>query len=133
MTNSNHNKFVSAIFLTFSGNCKEALTFYQTCFGGVLQFETFEKELQGYTASPIVIGSLVADRIIIHGSDLVPEEGRVLGNYMAIFIHCANTLVRKALIEKLKFNQPDFSSTNDNEEKLIEFVDFYEVRWVLHV
>lgn len=133
MANSNHDKFVSAIFLTFSGNCKEALTFYQACFGGVLQFETLEKELKGYTVSPVVSGSLVADKIIIHGSDLVPDEGRILGNYMAICMHCTDTEARKALIEKLQFNQPDFSSSNDIEEKLIEIVDVYDVRWILYV
>lgn len=41
----NNNKVTSAIFITFSGNCIKALKFYQSCFGGTLRFETFEKEL----------------------------------------------------------------------------------------
>ncbi|HET8803720.1 MAG TPA: hypothetical protein VFM72_04015, partial [Aequorivita sp.] len=61
----------SAVFITFSGNCKKALTFYQSCFGGVLQLETFEEELESYNEMPIVSGSLLADGITIHGSDLV--------------------------------------------------------------
>ncbi len=133
MTDLNHGKFVSAIFLTFSGNCKEALTFYQTCFGGILQFETFEKELQGYTEVPVVGGSLVSNSIVIHGSDLVHDEGRIPGNYMAIFIHCTNTYVRKELIEKLGFNKQDFFIANYDDEKLIEIIDAFDVRWVLCV
>lgn len=132
MTDPNHDKMVSAIFLTFSGNCKEALTFYQNCFGGTLQFEIFEKELQGYTEKPVVSGSLVADSIVIHGSDLVHKEGRILGNYMAIFRHCTNQYVRKELIGKLKCSENHFSIDND-EDKLIEIVDAFEVRWVLAV
>src|SRR4051794_10531243 len=91
-------KLVSAIFITFSGNCRRAFTFYQTCFGGTLQFETFEKELQGYTEIPVVSGSLISDSIIILGSDLVHNEGRTLGNYISIFLHCKNTYDRKELI-----------------------------------
>ncbi|WP_165501847.1 VOC family protein [Pedobacter frigiditerrae] len=129
---SSKGEFKSAIFLTFSGNCKEALSFYQTCFGGTLQFETFEKELPGYKETPVVSGSLIADDIIIHGSDLVHNEGRIIGNYMAIFISCANADARKALIEKLELSKHD-SSTRNDDDQLIELIDAFEVRWVLGV
>lgn len=132
MADPNDDKFVGAIFLTFSGNCREALTFYQNCFGGTLQFEIFEKQLQGYTEKPVVNGSLVANGIVIHGSDLVHNEGRILGNYMAIFIHCTSTEVRRALIEKLEFNKNNLFARND-DEKLIEITDAFDVRWVLCV
>jgi PhnB protein len=125
---SNPNKFVSAIFITFSGKCKEALTFYQTCFGGTLQFQTFEKELPDYIEKPVVSGSLVADNMVIHGSDLVHNEGRIIGNYMAMFIQCATASARKELIEKLSKNS---FSISDDDEKLIEIVDAFDVRWVL--
>lgn len=130
MTNLNHGKFVSAIFLTFSGNCKEALTFYQTCFGGTLQFETFEKEVLGYTEMPIVSGSLISDSIVIHGSDLVHNEGRILGNYMAISVHCTTTDARKELIEKLVMDKMNY---NYDDQKLIEVTDVFDVRWLLGI
>lgn len=130
-TNLNHHKFVSAVFLTFSGNCREALTFYQTCFGGKLQFETFEKVLQGYTEMPVIAGSLVSDSIIIHGSDLVYNEGRLPGNHMAIFIQCTDIEFRRALIEKLEFN-PNTRGAGNHGEKLIEITDAFEVRWILY-
>lgn len=131
MTNTDH-KLVSAIFITFCGNCKEALTYYQTCFGGSLLFEIFEKELPGYAELPVVSGSLVADGITIHGSDMVHNEGRIVGNYMAIFIKCANADARKVLIEKLGFNN-DSTLARDYDEKLIEIVDAFEVRWALYL
>nr|WP_199157038.1 glyoxalase [Pedobacter sp. ASV2] len=132
MTNLNHNKFESAIFLTFSGNCKEALTFYQNCFGGTIQFVTFEKQLQGYNEMPVISGSLVSDGIVIYGSDLVHDEGRIPGNYMAIFVRCKNTEARKALVEKLEFNKKACLDRN-YEEKLIEITDAFDVRWILQV
>ena len=128
-----YDKFISAVFLTFSGNCKKALTFYQTCFGGTLQFETFGKELQGYTETPVVSGSLVSDRIVIHGSDLVHDEGRKLGNYIAIFLPCKNRQDRKELLEKLEFDQKKLFVTNEDDQNLIEVTDAFDVRWVLSV
>ncbi len=131
MTNTDH-KYVSAIFITFSGNCKEALTYYQTCFGGTLQLEIFEKELRGYTELPVVSGALVTESITIHGSDLVHNEGRIVGNYMAVFIKCADNDVRKELIEKLEFNKKH-TPARDYDDKLIEITDAFDVRWALYV
>lgn len=127
------NKVTSAVFITFSGNCIKALTFYQSCFGGTLRFETFGKELlQVYTEIPVISGSLVSDRIIIHGSDLVHEEGRKIGNYMSIFLHCKTSNDRKVLIEKLEAKKNLFNK-NDDDQKLIEITDAFDVRWLLGV
>jgi len=132
MATPNCDQLVSAVFLTFSGNCKEALTFYQTCFGGTLRFETFEKELQGYTEMPVVSASLVSNTIVIHGSDLVHNEGRISGNHMAIFIQCTDIEARGALIEKLESNKKVPFARND-DERLIEITDAFDIRWVLCV
>jgi len=133
MVDHTYGKVLSAVFITFSGNCRKALTYYQTCFGGSLQFEAFERALQGYVEMPVVSGSLVSDSIIIHGSDLVHNEGRTVGNYMSIFLHCKNTNDRQALIEKLTFNKADVNDTNDDDQKLVEITDAFDVRWVLGV
>lgn len=123
----------SAIFITFSGNCKKALTFYQKCFGGLLQFETFEEELEGYTELPVISGSLVSERIIIQGSDLVHNEGRKLGNYISIFLYCKNRNDRNELLKKLKFGHYNCLQNNYNDQKLIEVTDAFEVRWILSI
>lgn len=122
--------FVSAIFLTFSGNCKEALTFYQSCFGGTMQLEVFDQHLQGYTSMPVIKGSLIADTITIHASDLVHNEGRILGNYMAIFMAFKNVDARTALIQKLQVN-PKLPRAKNDETALIEITDAFDVRWIL--
>jgi len=127
------DKLMSAIFITFSGNCKKALSFYQTCFGGLLQFEIFEKEIPGYVEMPVVRGSLTSDRIIIHGSDLVHNEGRKVGNYISIFLPCKNVQDRKDLIEKLEFDHQNSSVNNSDDQKLIEVIDAFDVRWLLGI
>mgnify|MGYP003584379518 CR=1 FL=1 len=130
MTLPSRDQFVSAVFLTFSGNCREALTFYQTCFGGTLQLEIFDQPLQGYTAMPVINGSLIADAISIHASDLGYNEGRILGNHMAIFMACKNVELRKALFEKLEFNSKTKATIN-HQASFIEITDAFEVRWIL--
>lgn len=122
---TDHGKLVSAVFITFAGNCRKALTLYQTCFGGTLQFETLE--LEGYTETPVVSGSLVSDSLIIHGSDLVYSEGRTLGNYIAVFLHCKTKDNRQRLIKKLGGND------TGEDQKLVEITDAFDVRWILGV
>lgn len=129
----NSDNLKGAIFITFSGNCKMALTRYQTYFGGTLHFETFDKELQGYTETPVINGSLVSDRIVIHGSDLVHNEGRKIGNYLSIFFPCKNADDRRVLIEKLGSDHKSLSDKNDQDQKLIEVIDAFDVRWVLGI
>lgn len=127
-----YEKMMSAVFITFSGNCKKALSFYQSCFGGLLQFESFGEVINGYAGMPVVRGSLVSDRIVIHGSDLVHNEGRKLGNHMAIFLPCKSTGERKELLVKMVFDNGNFP-VNDDEQKLIEITDAFDVRWILGI
>lgn len=126
-------KYRSAIYITFPGNCEMALRFYHACFGGELHIETFDKEIPGYTEKFVVSGSLIADRIIIHGSDLVHDEGRQLGNYMSIFLQCKSTAERNLLIEKLHVDREGRSVKYIEDQPLVEVIDAFEVRWVLGV
>lgn len=132
MVKDHHEHSVSAIFITFSGNCKKALTFYQKCFGGVLRFETFDKQLEGFKEMPVISGSLVSPRVIIHGSDLVHNEGRQLGNYMAIYLASKNSYDREELINKLSVGKNNRNERIENQ-KLIEVIDAFDVRWVLGI
>lgn len=132
MDEQHHQPVLSAVFITFSGNCKRALSFYQTCFGGHLHFETFGEELPDTELRPVISGTLVSDLIAIHGSDLVHNEGRKLGNYMAIYLHCKNSEERKTLITKLSGSKLHLSNAAD-DSRLIEITDVFDVRWVLGV
>lgn len=124
-------KITSGIFITFSGNCKKALTFYHKCFGGTLQFETFDKELFGFAEKPVIKGSLISDMIVIHGSDLVHTEGRKIGNYLSVFLPCEDIKHRKILIEKLSSGKGNTNLINYEEQALFELTDVFDVRWIL--
>ncbi len=123
-------KLTSGVYITFSGNCKRALTFYQSCFGGTIDFEIFETPLEGFSEMPVINGSLVSDSIVIHGSDLVHNEGRRIGNYLSVFLPCKSVEHRRAVAEKLHSGQ---SRNSTEDEKLMEVVDKFDVRWVLSI
>lgn len=127
------DKMMNGVFITFSGNCKKALQFYQNCFGGKLYFEAFKNEMNNYSEQPIVIGSLISDMIVIHGSDLVHNEGRQIGNYLSIFLHCNDAGDRKLLIHKLKVNRKITYTPDEIKQSLIEITDAFDVRWILAI
>ncbi|MNY47454.1 hypothetical protein D3C86_1827230 [compost metagenome] len=52
---------------------------------------------------------------------------------MAIFLHCKNTYDRKELIEKLGSDKKDVFVNKDDNQKLIEVTDAFDVRWILGI
>lgn len=132
MLYENDDALKSGIFITFSGNCKEALMLYQACFGGDLHLETFDEELDGYAEKPVIRGSLISDSIVIHGSDMVHDEGRKIGNYLSVFLPCKDAGHRNTLIAKLKPVAGPATVDNDDQQ-LIEITDAFDVRWVLSI
>ena len=120
----------SAFFITFSGNCKKALTLYQKCFGGNLHFEYFDNPLVGFKETPVIKASLVSETITIYGSDLVHEEGRQIGNHVSIFVQCGNYSERLSYMQKLNSTIQHCSPKKYVEQKLIEITDPFDVRWI---
>lgn len=133
MLAQDHSKLRDGIFITFPGNCKKALSFYQSCFGGHLYIQTFEEKIQGYREMPVINGSLVSDRIIIHGSDLVQNEGRKIGNYLSVFLNFDHAAERRTLMEKLNPQCSTILPQDSEEQKLIELTDAFDVRWILGI
>jgi PhnB protein len=96
-------------YLTFNGNCREAMTFYQDCLGGELILETMgdslpiavgASQIPGEFKSLIVQATLICGDWLLIGSDLANEKGRIKGNAVAMMLHCdskeeAHTVYRK--------------------------------------
>ena len=122
--------FSSSIFLTFSGNCKSALTFYQSCFGGQLHFEMCDNVVGTNPKQLVISGCLRSDNIIIRGSDLVYDQGRVIGNYMAIYVQCASAQERNLIKNKILVGV-NSDPIDHCVNKLIDIVDQFQVRWIL--
>lgn len=62
-------------YLNFAGNCREAMNFYKSCFGGELQFMTygeFPSEAPPGDKDQIMHSSLKAGNFIVMASDCPP-------------------------------------------------------------
>lgn len=82
-----------AVYLTFNGDCRKAMTFYRDCFGGELYFQTMSespmsKELPKWMKDYILHSSLQASNMLLMGTDMVGEEGLTRGNAVSVFIEC---------------------------------------------
>lgn len=82
-------------YLTFNGNCREAMTFYKDCLGGELVLQTIGEspvsaEIPAFMRSFILHSSLTKGSLVITGSDMVPETGLMPGNTVSLFLNCAS-------------------------------------------
>ncbi|MBE5319058.1 VOC family protein [Pedobacter sp. MR2016-19] len=93
-------------YLTFNGNCREAMTFYQDCLGGELIFETigesaFAEKMPNIIRRSVMHAVLVKDDMVIMGTDMVEERGLVKGNSVAMMLNCNSEKEAKAFYHKL--------------------------------
>jgi len=79
-------------YLTFNGNCREAMTFYQQCLGGELVFQTigespFSEKLPKKMKDLILHSTLTNGSLQLTGSDLVSETGLIRGNAVSLILN----------------------------------------------
>ena len=82
-------------YLTFNGNCKEAMQFYKECLGGEINFQTVGETPLSYNMPVkmkdcILYSSLKNGAIELIGSDMVDEKGLLNGNAISILLNCNN-------------------------------------------
>jgi len=80
-------------YLTFNGNCREAMTFYQACLGGVLTMQTvggspMENEMPPEAKQQILHASLTNNGLVLLGSDMAGGEEVVKGNTISLSLNC---------------------------------------------
>ncbi|KQN38452.1 glyoxalase [Pedobacter sp. Leaf41] len=93
-------------YLTFNGNCREAMRFYHDCLGGELTLQSIgESPMAGnmpqIMADKILHAVLTSDEIVIMGTDLVVDAGLVKGNAVSLMLNCDSEEETIAFYEKL--------------------------------
>jgi PhnB protein len=93
-------------YLTFGGNCREAMMFYKECFGGELAIQTVgESPLSGQMPkkmkSAILHSTLMNGKLILMGSDMIPDSGLKAGNTVSLSVVCTSEREIKNLYNKL--------------------------------
>jgi PhnB protein len=80
-------------YLTFNGNCREAMTFYKNCLGGELIMQTVEgspiaSQCPTAMKDHILHASLQKDGLILMASEMLGPDGFVKGNTVALSLNC---------------------------------------------
>lgn len=93
-------------YLTFSGNCREAMQFYKRCLGGELNFQTIgESPMADKMPEPmracILHATLTKGELVLMGSDMVGEHGLIKGNAVSLSLQCSSEAEIKAYYKKL--------------------------------
>ncbi|MCF8253564.1 MAG: VOC family protein [Bacteroidia bacterium] len=93
-------------YLTFNGNCREAMTFYQECLGGELHFQTLGEsplsaKMPKKMKSCILHSSLSKGNIKLMGTDMVGERGLLKGNNISLSLSCSSEEEIKEIFTKL--------------------------------
>lgn len=79
-------------YLTFDGNCREAMTFYQECLGGELTFQTVAEtpmadQCPTGMQDHIMHSILAMDGAVLMATDMTRPEGVKTGNDMAVSVN----------------------------------------------
>lgn len=93
-------------YVGFNGKCREALTFYQECFGGELSLMTMgespmAEQMPAKSHDSILHGSLTNGNVMLLGSDMVGPEGFVQGNTVSLMVSCSSEEEINTLFAKL--------------------------------
>ena len=102
-------------YLTFDGNCREAMTYYQDCLGGELSFQSvgespLSEKMPKQMRDSILHATLTKGQLILMASDMVSEKGLIKGNSVSLSLHCSREEETTSCYSKLsaggKANHP---------------------------
>jgi PhnB protein len=80
-------------YLTFGGNCREAMTFYQQCLGGELQLHPFAEapmveQMPAELRQGIMHASLTTDSLVLMASDSNQLQPITPGDAITLSLNC---------------------------------------------
>ncbi|MGZ5255149.1 MAG: VOC family protein [Flavitalea sp.] len=95
-------------YLTFNGNCREAMLFYQSCLGGDLFIQTVKEsplsdKIPNHMKDAVLHSSLTTDNMVLLGSDMVSESGLIRGNAVSMLLNCTDEQELHDCFQKLSF------------------------------
>ena len=93
-------------YLTFNGNCREAMAFYQKCLGGKLLFQTvgespLSEKMPVKMRNCILHSSLTNDGLELMASDLAGDNGLLKGNTVSLVLNCSSEKEVRQCYKKL--------------------------------
>jgi PhnB protein len=126
-------------YLRFNdGKCREAMTFYQSCLGGKLSFQTvaespMAKEIGAEAQNRIMHSTLKAPGIDLYGSDMIRDKATV-GDNFSMSLECESEEEINSLFKKLSAGGEVFQPVEEVPWGAIfgMVTDKYGVEWMLN-
>lgn len=125
-------------YLTFNGNCREAMLFYKKCLGGKLTLQTIDTIEKSRTIPPslktaIVHACLKNKFFVLQGTDLV-DESLQKGNAVSLLLECDSKTEMMKYFKRLSYNgekslEPMLTS---HGTLLASLTDQFGTRWLLN-
>lgn len=82
-------------YLTFNGNCHEAMMFYKECLGGELTLQTIgdspmAERMPAQMKEHILHATLKKDGLVLMASDIAGDNGLNKGNSISLMLDCSS-------------------------------------------
>ena len=126
-------------YFTFNGNCREAMKFYQKCFGGKLYFQTAgespaSEKMPAEMKKIIVHASLISENFVLMASDMVDDQGLVKGNAVSVSVSFSSERTFRSCYKKLSYDAQQIYPAQHNFYGILFGVvtDRYGNQWLLH-
>ncbi len=126
-------------YLTFGGNCREAMQFYKSCLGGRLHLRTIgesplSEKMPAKMKDCILHATLKKRGLILMGTDMTSDKGLTKGNAVSLMLNCGSVREIKACYKKLSEGG---QATHPLETTFFgavigNLVDRFGNNWVLH-
>ncbi len=126
-------------YLTFNGNCREAMTFYQSCLGGELTLQTIGEspladKMPEQMKAAILHSTLTKGALVLMGTDMTGDKGLIKGNSISLMLECRSEeeiRIRYALLSE------GGEATHPLEDTFWgalfgDLTDKYGHQWLLH-
>ena len=126
-------------YLTFNGNCREAMAFYQDCLGGELSLQTIGESPMADKMPPqmkecILHSTLTKGGLQLMASDMVGERGLVRGNAVSLMLNCESEEEVRTVYAQLSAGGRATHPLEDTFWGAIfgDLTDKYGNPWLLH-
>ena len=126
-------------YLSFNGNCREAMNFYKECLGGELTLQTIgdspmAEQLPANMKESILHSTLVKEELVLMGTDMVDEKGLTKGNGVSLLLHCSTEEEIRNFYKNLSAGGEALHPLHDTFWGALfgDLRDKYGNNWILH-
>jgi PhnB protein len=125
-------------YLSFNGNCREAMEFYSDCLKAELILEylgdsPLGNNLPDRLKSYVFQASLKKGDMLIIASDVVPDSGLKLGNTVSLYVHFKSAQELREVFQKLAFSGEELYPLHPTHWNQLfgGVIDKYGIHWLL--